>query len=155
MKKQTSFLRASSAIVAASLLVPFASGCGSPTPPAPTQGGGTMMQRQPAANTGMTTKQKVVMLAGAAALYYYYNRSKKANEAKLRGQNIQYYLSKSTGRVYYRDPANPKQAIWVTPPPNQAQQVQVPANEASQYSGFRGYNNSTSGYGLEEKFPVQ
>ena len=157
MKKQTHLLRASSAVVAASLLVPFVSGCGSPTPPAPVPGSSSM--QRPAtntrANTGMTTKQKVVLLAGAAALYYYYNRSKKANAAKIQAQDIQYYRSKSTGQIYYRDPRNPKQAIFVSPPTQQNLQYSIPASEAAQYQGMQGYDGASSGQTLADKFEVR
>lgn len=99
-------------------------------------------------NTGMSTKQKVVLLAGAAALYYYYRRTKAANEAKYRGQQVQYYLSKN-GRIYYREPGNPKNVIWVTPP---QQTVRVPQAEAQQYSNIQGYNNQTTGNGIDYYF---
>lgn len=93
---------------------------------------------------GLSTKNKVVLLAGAAAMYYYYQRSKKANEAKYRGQQIQYYLSKNGG-IYYREPGNPKNVIWVRPP---QQTFQVPAAEAQAYSGIQGYNNQQTGNDL-------
>lgn len=110
-----------------------------------------MTRNQPVANTGMNTKQKVTLLAGAAALYYVYNRYKKKNAAKLQGQNVQYYLSKN-GRVYYRDPQNPQNAIYVTPPPEQAQTFRVPASEAGAYSGIQGYENAPSGRTLQDYF---
>ncbi|BCM93225.1 hypothetical protein IAD21_05113 [Abditibacteriota bacterium] len=99
-------------------------------------------------NPGLNTKQKLVLLAGAAALYYYYRKSKSANEAKYRGQQVQYYLSKN-GRIYYREPGNPKNVIWVTPP---QQTFNVPASEAQQYSGIQGYKNQTTGNGLDYYF---
>ncbi len=94
----------------------------------------------------MTTNQKLVLLAGAAALYYMY----KKHQAKA-GQKIQYYRSKN-GRVYYREPGNPQQVHWVTPP---AQGFQVPAAEASEYSGIQGYGNSRTGRGLDDLFPLR
>jgi len=85
---------------------------------------------------GLSTKQKVAILAGAAALYYMYNRHKNKQGA---GKQGQYYLSKN-GRVYYRDQnGNP---VWVTPP---REGIQVPAEEAEQYSRFRGYNGRNTG----------
>ena len=86
----------------------------------------------------LTTKQKLVILAGAAALYYLYRKHQKAKGA---GQQGQYYLSKN-GRVYYRDPSNPKIVHWVTPPPGG---LQVPASEAQQYSRYAGYNGRATG----------
>jgi hypothetical protein len=85
---------------------------------------------------GLTTTQTVAILAGAAAVYYLYNKHKNSKGA---GKAGQYYLSKN-GRVYYRD-QNGK-AVWVTPPPAG---IQVPQSEAQQYSGYQGYNGSTSG----------
>jgi hypothetical protein len=95
-------------------------------------GPGAMPQRK-----GLTTGQKVAILAGAAALYYLYNKHKNAQGV---GKQGQYYLSKN-GRVYYRDPKT-HQPIWVTPPSGG---VQVPADEAQQYSRYQGYNNQRSG----------
>lgn len=135
----------------ASLTLPMLiAGCGSPAPQAPQPVPGP----QAGANTGLTTKQKVVLLAGAAALYYMYNRYKKQNAAELANQNVQYYLSKN-GRVYYRDPKNPQNVIWVTPPQEQAGTIRVPQNEATQYQGFSGYDGQTSGRTLRDVFPVR
>jgi len=105
-------------------------------------------------NTGMSTKQKLVLLAGAAALYYYYRKSKTANEAKYKGQQVQYYLSKN-GRIYYREPGNPQNVIWVTPPPQQVRSVQLPPDQAGAYSDIQGYNNQTTGNGLDYYFSGQ
>ncbi len=143
----SSAFRGASYAVLASLLVPLA-GCGSP---AQTPVARAPMQPAMRPNTGMSTKQKAVLLAGAAAMYYYYQKSKKANAAKAAGQSIQYYLSKN-GRVYYRDPRNPRNAIYVTPPPNQVQSVQVSPQEAGAYSGIQGYNNQQTGNGLDYYF---
>jgi hypothetical protein len=84
----------------------------------------------------MSTKQKMVLLAGAAALYYMYKKKQNAQ-----GQPVQYYQSETNGRIYYRDPKT-KQAIYVTPPQGG---IQVPANEAQQYSDYQGYDNRRSG----------
>jgi hypothetical protein len=91
----------------------------------------------PPQRRGLSTGQKVAILAGAAALYYLYQHHKQAQGE---GKQGQYYLSKN-GRVYYRDPKT-HQPIWVTPPPGG---IQVPANEAQQYSQYQGYNNQPSG----------
>ncbi|RYD89690.1 MAG: hypothetical protein EOP50_17165 [Sphingobacteriales bacterium] len=143
----TSALRAGSYAVLASMLVPLA-GCGSPAAPPTVSQSRPSMSRPMNQNTGMSTKQKVVLLAGAAALYYYYRKTKAANEAKYRGQQVQYYLSKN-GRIYYREPGNPKNVIYVTPP---QQTISVPSSEAQQYSGIQGYNNQTTGNGIDYYF---
>ena len=141
--------RGGGALVIASLTLPML-GCGSPapqTPPPPVQdapGTAPRMAPQANTNTGMSTATKVKILAGAAAAYYLYNRYKKSQAAKAAPQNVQYYLSKSTGRIYYRDPQT-KQAHFVTPPQNQIQPIQVPTSEAAQYQRFRGYENQQTG----------
>jgi len=140
--------------VIASMTVPLA-GCGNSQPPAPVDAAPGQMAPQANANTGMSTATKVKLLVGAAAAYYAYNKWKQSQAGKAaEAQNVQYYVSKSTGRVYYRDPKT-KQAIWVTPPPNQIQQVQIPASEAAQYQRFKGYENSNTGQGLNDVFSVQ
>jgi hypothetical protein len=113
-------------------------GCSRAAPPPPvddTQGGRSPISSQPA-RRGLSTGQKVALLAGAAALYYLYNKHKNAQGA---GPNGQLYRSKN-GRVYYRDKDG--RAHWVTPPPGG---IQVPADEAQQYSGYQGYNGQSSG----------
>jgi hypothetical protein len=147
LKIQNSFLRAGSALVIASMLLPVI-GCGSPAQQAQTS------QNRPQASTGMSTKQKVTLLAGAAALYYVYNKYKKDNEAKLSGKNVQYYLSKN-GRVYYRDPQNPKNVIWVTPPQNAQSNISIPEQEAADYRDFSGYNGAKSGKQLSDVFQTR
>lgn len=88
----------------------------------------------------MLTKKNMVMLAGAAALYYMYK--KRQNATAKHGPESQYYLSKN-GRVYYRDEQG--RAHWVTPP---QQGIMVPADEATQYQEFQGYNNQQNGRDL-------
>lgn len=140
--------------VITSMTVPLV-GCGSSTPPPPVDAAPGQMAPQANTNTGMSTATTLKVLAGAAAAYYVYNKWKSSQAGKAAdAQNVQYYVSKSTGRVYYRDPKT-KQAIWVTPPPNQIQQVQIPANEASQYQGWNGYDGSRTGKGLDSVFSVQ
>ena len=150
----TTMWRIGGVAVVASMAVPLA-GCGNSQPPPPVDAAPGQMAPQANANQGMSTGTKLKILAGAAAAYYLYNKYKQSQAGKANAtQNVQYYLSKSTGRVYYRDPKT-KQAIWVTPPPNQIQQVQVPASEAAQYQNFKGYENSQSGQGLNDVFSVQ
>ena len=91
--------------------------------------------------SGMSTRSKtLVVLAGAAALYYLYKKHKNAQATE--GVDGQYYLSKN-GRVYYRDAEH--RAHWVTPPP---QGIQVPADEAAEFSEFQGYDNRDYGRDL-------
>lgn len=150
----TTFWRIGGVAVIASMTIPLA-GCGSNQPPPPVDAAPGQMAPQANANQGMSTGTKLKILAGAAAAYYLYNKYKQSQAGKAaQAQNVQYYVSKSTGRVYYRDPKT-KQAIWVTPPPNQIQQVQIPASEAAQYERFKGYENSNSGQGLNDVFSVQ
>src|SRR5712692_6010265 len=86
-------------------------GCGrSEQQAAPPPAGGGPAPAPP--HRGLTTGQKVAILAGAAALYYLY---KTHQNKQGEGKSGQYYLSKN-GRVYYRDPQNPKIVHWVTPP---------------------------------------
>lgn len=115
-----------------------------PPPPVDDTRGGRMAPggaAAPVEQTGMSTKKKVVILAGAAALYYLYKRHKNA-AADQTGANSQYYLSKN-GRVYYRDADH--RAHWVTAP---AEGIQVPAEEATDYQQFQGYDNGTGGRDL-------
>lgn len=135
------FARLTALGVAASFALPTLAGCGGSPPPAaeaprssqlPPPVGGSAMRPQ---SQGMSTRNKVILLAGAAALYYMY---KKRQNAK--GQQVQYYQSKTNGRIYYRDPKT-KQAIWVT----EAPQISVPSNEAQEYSRYQGYNNQREG----------
>jgi hypothetical protein len=90
----------------------------------------------PPPRRGLSTGQKVAILAGAAALYYLYTKHKNAQGE---GQVGRYYRSKN-GRIYYRDAQG--RATWVTPPPGG---IQVPADEARQYSRYQGYNNQAAG----------
>jgi len=149
-------LRPLALLLSASISIPpLLAGCGSNNASAPppiddTQGGrvAPRMQAPPQQRTGRSTKKKVVLLAGAAAMYYLYKRHQA--KAQQQGQQIQYYRSKN-GRIYYREPNNPKQVHWVTPP---TQPIQVPMDEASQYRDIEGYDNGSSGRGLEQLFPL-
>ena len=147
--KRDRALRPTALLLTASLTLPtLLAGCGGNSgnggspPPAvdDTHGGATTASAPMAAprKQGMSTKTKVVLLVGAAALYYMYKKHQKAQAGQ-----VQYYLSKN-GRVYYRDPQT-HQAHWVTPPQGG---VQVPADEAQQYSQYKGYNNSATGRDL-------
>ena len=150
----THFWRIGGLAVVTSMAVPLV-GCGSSSPPPPVDAAPGQMAPQAQSNQGMSTATKVKILAGAAAAYYIYNKWKKSQAGKAAdAQNVQYYVSKSTGRVYYRDPKT-HQAIWVTPPPNNIPQQQVSASEAAQYQKFKGYENSNTGQGLNDVFSVQ
>ncbi len=149
-------IRPVAVVLVTSLLSPvLLVGCGSnqqasaPPPPRDASSGEMSRMSPSAAPTkkGMSTKQKVILLAGAAAVYYLY----KKHQAKVKaGQtNVQYYLSKN-GRVYYRDPQT-HGAIWVTPP---KQPIEIPADQAGDYEGLQGYNNSPSGRDLNGLIPV-
>lgn len=130
-------------LVAASLTAPTLAGCGgggaatAPPPLDATAGQAPMRPQMNQQRPGMSNKQKLVLLAGAAALYYMWNKKRNAQ-----GQPVQYYRSESTGRIYYRDPRNPQQAIFVSPPQGG---IRVPANEAQEYSGYAGYQGNRSG----------
>lgn len=142
--RKAGFARPAAVLLSASMLSLMLAGCGggggaSTAPPMdaggrnlPSAVGAPRAQNQ----GGMSTKQKMVILAGAAALYYMYKKKQNAQ-----GQPVQYYRSEANGRIYYRDPKN-KQAIYVTPPQGG---IQVPMQEAQQYSGYAGFNNSPAG----------
>lgn len=111
-------------------------------PPPSSMSGGRMNQTN--TRQGLSGKQKVALVAGAALLYYFYRKHQKAQAQA--GPNGQYFVSKSTGRVYYRV-LNGKDAgayQWVSPP---AQAVQVQPSDVQQYGlqGYQGYNGATSG----------
>lgn len=143
--------RATALAVSLSLVAPLLAGCGCGSkddtsganlPPidASRSGGTVAPPQQP--KQGMSTGKKVAILAGAAALYYLYKRNQDKRDTA--SQNRQYYLSKN-GRVYYREKNG--QAVWVTPP---KQPIEVPMDEVERYPQlreFKGYDNSTSGYG--------
>lgn len=148
-------MRPTALLLSVALLAPtLLSGCGNGgPPPARDATSGEMSRMNPSGaptRAGMSTKKKLVLLAGAALLYYMYKKNQAAKSAP---QGVQYYLSKN-GRVYYRDPKT-KQAIWVTPPPNQVQPMQVPEADANEYRDFAGYNNQTSGRQLSDVFEVR
>jgi hypothetical protein len=157
-KQKQGLWRPAGATVIASLTLPtLLAGCGSSAPPPQAP----MGQSRPAANAGMSTRQKATLLAGAAAMYYLYRKYQRDNAAKLQqiqaqapGGKIQYYRSRSKGFIYYRDPRT-KQAIIVAPAPNEVGTLNVPADQAQQYSNFQGYNNATTGETLDKYFPVQ
>lgn len=140
------WMRPTAFLLLGSFSAPLISGCGgqqaptsSPAPPP-----GFSQNSRPAASqprAGMSTKQKAVLLAGAAALYYIY---KKRQAAKNDGPQGKYYISKSTGRVYYRD-LKTGNFQWVSPP---AQPIRVSPEEAAAYQNYQGYNNSQDGRGF-------
>ena len=139
------------AAVIASMTLPML-GCGSnqsasiPPPVQDAPGTAPQSQMAPQANQGMSTGTKLKVLAGAAAAYYLYKKYKSSQEAKAMGQNVQYYVSKSTGQVYYRDAQ--KRAHFVTQPPTRP--IQIPASQAQEYSRFRGYDNQNTGQPLQD-----
>ncbi len=132
-------------LCASFVMPPLLAGCGgggapqetAPPPPTMTR---TQPKMQP--KQGMSTKQKLVLLAGAAALYYLYRRHQAAKAQQ--GPEGKYFISKSTGRVYYRN-LKDGSFQWVSPP---AQPVQVSPDEAQEYSGYAGYNNQNTGRGF-------
>lgn len=138
------WMRPTAFVLLGSMSAPILAGCGgqqapnSSPPPPP----GFSQNSQPAMNRpkagGMTTKQKVVLLAGAAALYYVY---KKHQAAKNQGPTGRYFVSKANGRVYYRDLKTGK-FQYVSPP---QQPIPVPADEASEYQGYQGFNKGQGG----------
>jgi len=119
------------------LTVPLVAGCGrsNQEPVSATRGSREEFPPGPAGQKpGLTGRQKVAVLVGAAALYYLWKTHQNAAGAGSQGK---YYLSKN-GRVYYRDAnGNPH---WVTPP-----RIEVPADQAQEYSRFAGYNNRATG----------
>lgn len=151
-------MRSTALLVAGAMTTPLLlAGCGgqpqSSPPPPPIDdtrtGARPPAGRVPSAQRpGLSTKQKVMLLAGAAALYYMYRKHQQ--KAQAQGQTIQYYRSKN-GRIYYREPNNPQQVHWVTPP---TQPMRVPMDEAQQYQDIQGYNNQSRGRGLEDLFPA-
>lgn len=121
-----------SALLATSMIAPFAAGCGNngtqsagSNAQPPTYGSVPAPGRAPQPNQGMSTGKKVAILAGTAALLYLYNRHKNAQGTGAQGK---YYRSKN-GRIYYRDAQG--NAVYVTPP---AGGIQVPADEAARYN---------------------
>lgn len=137
------FVRPVALLTAGTVLVPtLLAGCSggaqpNMAPSSPPPGIGSTVSRP---KQGMSGKQKMMLLAGAAALYYIYNKRK--NAAAANSGQVQYYRSETSGRIYYRDPKNPKNAIFVSPP---TKPIQVPMGEAQQYQGYQGYNNQASG----------
>lgn len=135
-------------LACALLIAPVVAGCGNGNsgaslPPVDDSSRPQQYTQAPQQHQGMSTGKKVMLLAGAAALYYMY---KKNQQKRAQGDTSQpqYYLSQN-GRVYYRDKSG--QAHWVTAP---SQGIQVPQEEAQQYSGFQGYNNQPTGRTLND-----
>lgn len=140
--------------VAASILAPTLAGCGGGGAPQQSMPQGGMsggMSRPPMQRPmtgaqgqgGMSTRKKLALVAGAAALYYIYQKHKNKAQQNAQGQTPQLYQSRNGG-IYYRDPRNPQQAIWVKPP---GQPIEVPEEEVQRYglNRYQGYNNSRSG----------
>lgn len=108
---------------------------------------------------GMSLGKKVLLLGGAALLFYLFkrNQAKRAEQQAMmnntqtggvgnpntRNANMQrtpqLYRSETSGRVYYRDPQNPKRVIYLTVPKNP---VQVPADQLQRYApNYQQYQN--------------
>ncbi len=143
----------SASIVAPTLLAGCGNGAQTDAPPPPRNASSSEMSRMnqgaAPAKQGMSTKQKMVLVGGAALLYYLYKKNKAKQQAPA---NVQYYISKSTGRVYYRDPQT-KQAVWMTP--ERPQPMQIPESEASAYRDYQGYNNQSTGRSLQDSGEFQ
>jgi hypothetical protein len=134
--------------VAAGLLLPVVAGCGHQSADSTTSGGGGSAPPPATApappHQGMTGKQKLVLLAGAALLYYIYRRDVANNNKPAAtgpsGKPQLYREEKgpNKGAIYYRDPKNPQDVIWVTAP----KPVEVPADQVQQYApDYQQYQN--------------
>jgi len=139
-------MRPTALLLVASLLSPFAAGCGGhqndAVPPPVSDTSSTAPGPGPAKKPGMSTGKKVVIaLAGAALLYYLYKHHVEQN-----GQKVQYYKSKKSGRIYYRDPKT-HQAHYVTP--EQYSKVEVDPEDAKQLEQYKGYDNQSTGQDYE------
>jgi hypothetical protein len=159
IKPRGKAVRPAALLVSASLVVPpLLAGCGgapdqtASAPPPPGMENPRMNapranapRNAPAARPrqGMSTGQKVAILAGAAALYYIYNK-RKNKAASAKGPEGKYFISESTGRVYYRN-LKDGSFQWVSPP---RRPIRVPVEEARQYQNYAGYNNRNSGRGF-------
>ncbi len=153
--------RPAALLLTASMAMPlFLTGCGgkkdeggsAPPPPvaySPSNAANAPKMGEPEKKGMSTGKKAAIVLVGAAAAYYFYQHHKKAEQ---NAQHVQYYISKSTGQIYYRDPKKNMEAVFVTPP---KEPVQVDESEASQYSRFKGYNNQTTGDELQAASEAQ
>ena len=129
-------------LFALSMAAPTLLGCGGPAiPPPVSDAPGSAPMANNARKPGMSTGKKVVIaLAGAALLYYLVKKHKQQA-----GQDVQYYKSKSTGGIYYRDPKT-HQAHWVTKGAAESQQVDdADENDTKELQKYQGYNKSTTG----------
>lgn len=128
------WMRPTALLLAASLMAPAIAGCGGhqeETNPPP------ITSSNPP-KPGMSTGKKVVIaLAGAALLYWLWKHHQQQN-----GQAVQYFRSKSSGRIYWRDPKNPKIVHYVTPDPKG---YEVTPDEQQQIKKYQGYNNQATG----------
>lgn len=151
IKTRGKLARPGALLLSASLVVPpLLAGCGggasdqtATAPPSPPNVPSPRSAPVAQPRQGLSTGQKVAILAGAAALYYIYNKRKNKPETA-RGPEGKYFISKSTGRVYYRN-LKTGEYQWVSPP---REPIRVPAAEAQQYQGYAGYNNQDSGRGF-------
>ena len=140
-RHQKNYLRPTALLFALSMAAPILFGCGGPpAPPAPVVDPPGMSPGQVMKKPGMSTGKKVVIaLAGAALLYYLVKHHKQQA-----GQDVQYFKSKKTGGIYYRDPKT-HQAHWVTKGATEAQEVEVDESEQGDMGKLQGYNKSATG----------
>ncbi len=139
-KNPKSYLRPTALLFALSMVAPILIGCGGPSVPPPVVDAPGTTPMQNMKKPGMSTGKKVVIaLAGAALLYYLVKHHKQQA-----GQDVQYYKSKSTGGIYYRDPKT-HQAHWVTKGKTESQDVEVDDKDATDMAKLQGYNKSATG----------
>ncbi len=86
--------------------------------------------------TGGIATVTTVTLYNSAAVAYMLRRGR---DDKGRPQTV--YLSKSTGRIYYRDPQT-KQAIFLRAP---AKGITIPIEQSDEFAEFQGYNGRSDG----------
>jgi len=100
---------------------------------------------------GMSTRNKALLLGGAALAYYLWKKNRNAQNQALPA-GVQMYRSKNGG-IYYRDPRNPQQPIYVVPPASQRfnQTLQVDPTEVQGLGldRYQGYGGSNDGIGLD------
>ena len=135
-----SYLRPTALLLALSMAAPMLIGCGGPAVPPPVVDAPGTTPMQNMKKPGMSTGKKVVIaLAGAALLYYLVKHHKQQS-----GQDVQYFKSKSTGGIYYRDPKT-HQVHWVTKGNTESQDVEVDDSETRDMAKLQGYNKSATG----------
>jgi len=152
--------------VAASMVAPgLVAGCGGnqqAAAPPPMAGGYRPAVQQPRMqqNRGMSGKQKMVLLGGAALAYYLWKKNRNAQNQPL-PQGVQMYRSRNGG-IYYRDPRNPQQPIYVVPPAGQpfntrlqVDQTELQGLNLQQYQGYGGANSGTGLDAVRQLIPAR